>query len=190
MYCNHCSVFTTKDHLKSENHINNKNMVEDILLSVVGGEKGLVDKVLSYKKDLEAETLKVCLSRLSFMERFSKLKEMTLTNTFSNELEIQFSPSNSKTKYNCTIELDEPITLETLTKHQKEILETFDLGFSRFIRKGERTSERMEEILKKIIKEWNLIHLEIDSEKLHFKEYQNINFNKHQEDVPTLTLPQ
>jgi len=190
MYCNHCSVFTTIEHLESEHHINDKNMVEDILYKIVGGEKGLVEKVLSYKKDLETETSKICLSRMSFMERFSKIKEMTLINKYNNELVVQFSPSGSKSKYECKIELNELISLEKLTKKQKELLETFDLAFVKFVSRGERTNKRMRELLQKQIKEWNLIHLEIDSEKLHFKEYQNIDFNKGQSPVPTLTLPQ
>lgn len=194
MYCNHCSVFTNKAHFETEQHKKDSNMLNEILLDIVGGEKGLVKRVLSYKKDLETETIKMTLNRFSFLERFTALKSMTLTNTFDNQIKISFSPRGyNKKPYECHIELSEQVSFNKLTKHQKQILETFDLSFVKLMggRTGEKSNETMEKLLKEQIKRWNNIHLNIESEKLHFKEYENINFSApNSSPVPILRLNQ
>ncbi len=193
MYCNHCSVFTNKAHFKTEQHKNNSNMLNDILLNIVGGEKGLVKKVLGYKKDLEAETITRTLNRFSFLERFSALKSMTLTNTFDKQIKIAFSPRGyNKKPFECNIELSEQVSFKQLTEHQKDILETFDLAFVKLMdrRTKNKSNETMEQLLKEQIKRWNLFHLNIESEKLHFKEYENLNTVSNSSPVPILRLNQ
>ncbi len=193
MYCNHCSVFTNKEHFETEQHKNNSNILNDILLNIVGGEKGLVKKVLGYKKDLESETITRTLNRFSFLERFSALKSMSLTNTFDKQIKIAFSPRGyNKKPYECHIELSEPVSFKQLTEHQKDILETFDLALVKLMdrRTINKTNETMEQLLKEQIKRWNLFHLNIESEKLHFKEYENINTVSNSSPVPILRLNQ
>ena len=194
MYCNHCSVFTNKEHFETDQHKKDLNMLNDILLDVVGGEQGLVKKVLGFKKDLETETITQTLNRFSFLERFTALKSMTLTNTFDNQIKITFSPRGyNKKPYECYIELSEPVSFNQLTKHQKDIFETFDLAFVKLMdrRIKNKSNERMGLLLKAQIKNWNLVHLNIESEKLHLKEYENINLSApNSSPVPILRLNQ
>ena len=191
MYCNHCSVFTNEAHFQTEEHINNSNMLNDILLEIVGGEKGLVKKVLGLKRGLEKEEITVGLSRFSWLDRFSKIKEMKVTNTFEKTIKIAFSPRGIfKNTYECELELEEPVSFDKLTTKQKEIFSTFDLALVKFMERGEKTKERMEELIKFQIKKWNLVHLDTATEKLNFKEYENINFESNQSPVPILRLNQ
>ena len=165
-------------------------MVEDILLDIVGGEKGLVKKILGYKLDLETETLNVNLNRFSWLDRFSKIKQMIVTNTFENTIKVSFSPRGyNKKPFECNIELNEAVSFNQLTKKQKQILSTFDLAFVKLMR-GNQSNEKMELLIKKQIRSWNLAHFNKDCDKLYFKEYETINFNENQSPVPILRLNQ
>ena len=164
MYCNYCSKICKKEHNCG------KSIVEETLLNVVGGETGLVKEILSLKRGLEKESLVIKLDRFSFLENFNKIKEMTLENTFDNKIKVVFQ------KYQCYLELDEPISLYDLTTEQMGFLETLDLAFNKFLNKrGEKTNKRLEKRIKEQINSWNFIFFNDKTEdKLLFSRYGEI----------------
>ena len=173
MHCNHCSKFCKDKHFKTKNHINNKIFIEDILLKVVGGEIGLVTKILNYKKDLETETLDIEIKRFSWLERFANIDKITLTNINNKnnkKIKLQYK------KYYCYLDLNEPITLKNITDKQMSIFKTFDIIIANFLEKREKTNTRFENLIKEKIKQWNNIHLN-GSEKLFINKYKNIDFS-------------
>jgi hypothetical protein len=187
-YCYHCSKFCEDKHFKTKKHNKNKILTEDILLKVVGGEIGLVNKILNYKKDLETEILDIKIDRFSWLERFANIDKITLTNINNkNNKKIKLEYK----KYYCFLDLNKSISFKKITKKQISIFKTFDLVIAKFLGKGEKTNHRFEKLIKEKIKDWNIIYLYNNiSNKLFINKYENIDFSNNTEsiDEPVITL--
>lgn len=185
-YCYHCSKICEDKHFKTKRHNKNKILIEDILLNVVGGEIGLVYKILNYKKDLETETLDIKISRFSWLERFANIDKITLTNINNkNNKKIKLEYK----KYYCYLDLNKSILLKNITKKQINIFQTLDLVIANFLEKGTKTNTRFEKLMKEKIKQWNTLYLNNPSKKLFIKEYESIDFSHKQSiDDPIVIL--
>ena len=160
-YCNYCSYICEK------NHNCKKSLVEDILLTVVGGEIGLVKNIMRYKRDLEYETKTIDVCRFTWLETYSKIKTIKVTNKFENKLEISFKPERKYSKtYNCELELDEPIKINDRPDLFNTFFETFDIPLAVFMRKN-KTNENLKKYLKRHIETLNIIHNDIEDDILY-----------------------
>ena len=156
-YCNYCSK------LCLESHKCGKDIVEDVLLNVVGGEKGLVKQILGYKRDLEYEERTINIHRLLFLERFDKIKTIKIINRFDKKLEIVFKPEGKYTKtYRCELELNKPIKFEEREDLFKYFFQTFDLPLAKFM-ENKKTNENMKKYIKRSLRILNDTHNQIDS---------------------------
>lgn len=161
-YCNYCS------RICEGKHTCGKEMLEDTLLNIVGGEKGLVKQILGYKRDLEQEEKIVNIHRFVFLEIYDKIKTIKVKNKFEKKLEISFKPEGKYSKtYTCNLELNEPITFEDRPDLFEIFFRTFDIPLASFMRKM-KTNDKLEECLKQHIKKLNEIHYDFkEDDKLH-----------------------
>lgn len=168
MYCTFCLKIIKKNHFKTKKHKSNEKIENDILLNVVGGEIGLVQKILDYKKDLEIQYKVIKCERMLHLQHFRELKKYKLTNLFNNKLKITFR------QYHCYVSLDKIISLYDLTYNQLQFLETLDLALMKFICREPKTNERFEKCIKKQIVIWNRCHFNEEFEEI-------LLFSRHNE---------
>jgi len=153
-FCNYCS------YICEENHKCKEEKVKDILLTVVGGEIGLVKKILDMKQEMEYEEIEIKFGRFDWLEIYRMIKKIKIVNKLNKKLEIYFKPNNKYSPiFYCELELKNPIKLKKNNKLLEKYFKTFDIPLAKFYTRR-KTNYSMEFQIKNHIKHLNKIHTE------------------------------